>query len=68
MKLKELNDQTLEDPGDWPLVIKILVFLILAAAIIGAGYYFDVKEQYLDLDQVVAKEQRLRDEFERKQA
>ena len=68
MKLKELNDLTLEDAGDWPLVIKLLVFLILAAAIIGAGYYFDVKEQYLDLDQVVAKEQRLRDEFERKQA
>ena len=68
MELKELNDLTLEDAGDWPLVIKLLVFLILAAAIVGAGYYFDIKDQYLDLDQVLAKEQDLRDEFERKQA
>ena len=68
MELKEINDLTLEDAGDWPLVIKLLVFLILAAGIIGAGYYFDVKDQYLALDQVVAKEQRLRAEFERKQA
>ena len=68
MELKELNDLTLEDAGDWPLVIKLLVFLILAAGIIGAGYYFDVKDQYLALDQVVAEEQSLRAEFERKQA
>lgn len=68
MELREINDLRLEDAGDWPLVIKLLVFLILASAIIGAGYYFDVKDQYMELDRVVAREMNLREEFERKQA
>lgn len=68
MDLQELNDLSLEDAGDWPVIIKLLVVLILAGGIIGAGYYFDVSDQYLALQEVEAKELDLREEFERKQA
>ncbi len=68
MDLQEFNDLSLEDAGDWPFVIKLLVFLVLAGGIIGAGYYFDVKDQYMALERVEAQELDLRDEFERKQA
>jgi len=68
MDLQEINDLSLEDAGDWPFVIKLLVFLVLAGGIIGAGYYFDVKDQYMALERVEAQELDLRDEFERKQA
>ena len=68
MDLQELNDLSLEDAGNWPVIIKLLVFLVLASAIIGAGYYFYVKDQYVALERVVTTELDLRDEFERKQA
>jgi type IV pilus assembly protein PilO len=68
MDLQELNDLSLEDAGNWPGIIKLLVFLVLACGIIGAGYYFYVKDQYIALERVVAEELDLRDEFERKQA
>ena len=53
---------------DWPAIVKALVFLVLAGGIIGAGYYFDVSDQYLALEDVERKELDLRTEFERKQA
>ncbi len=68
MDLQELNDLSLEDAGDWPVIIKLLVVLILTGGIIGAGYYFDINDQYLALQEVEAKELDLRKEFERKQA
>lgn len=68
MDLQELNELSLKDAGDWPVIVKMLLFLILAGGIVGAGYYFDVKDQYLTLEQVEKKELDLRSEFERKQA
>lgn len=68
MNLQEFNDLSLEDAGDWPVVIKLVVFLVLAGGIIGAAYYFDVKDQYMALERVEAQELDLRGEFERKQA
>ncbi len=68
MDLQEFNDLSLDNAGDWPVIIKLLVFLILAGGSIGAGYYFYTKDQYLALDKVEKVELDLRQEFERKQA
>lgn len=68
MDLQELNDLSLDNAGEWPAIVKLLVFLLLAGGIVGAGYYFDTKDQYLALDKVERVELDLREEFERKQA
>lgn len=68
MDFQDFSDLSLDNAGEWPAVIKLLVFLILAGGIVGAGYYFDTKDQYIALGQVEKVELDLRDEFERKQA
>ena len=68
MDLSELNDLTLDNIGEWPAVIKGILVLIVCGAIIGAGYYYHMKDQYLALEKVEKEEQALRQEFERKQA
>ncbi len=68
MDLSELNDLTLDNIGEWPAVIKGILVLIVCGAIIGAGYYYHMKDQYLALENVEKEEQALRHEFERKQA
>lgn len=68
MDLSELNDLTLENIGEWPALIKGIVVLVICGAILGAGYYYHMKDVYLDLEKVEKEEQALRQEFERKQA
>ncbi|MBK8507770.1 MAG: type 4a pilus biogenesis protein PilO [Candidatus Competibacteraceae bacterium] len=69
MKLSEinLNDFDLREAGDWPLAGKlVLVFLVLAAAL-GAAYYFFTSDQLAELDRVTKEEQQLRQDFIEKQ-
>jgi len=44
------------------------VLLVIFGAILGVGYYYHMRELYLDLDKVEKEEVALRQEFERKQA
>ena len=46
--------------------VKIVLVLLLAAAIVGAGFYLFTKNQLADLDKVQAKEMELRGIFETK--
>jgi len=69
VKLSEinLNDFDLREAGDWPLAGKlVLVFLVLAAAL-GAAYYFFTSDQLAELDRVTKEEQQLRQDFIEKQ-
>lgn len=68
MDLSEINDLSFENIGDWPPLIKVLLALVLSGALVGAGYYYHMKDQYLALQQVEKKEKELRQEFESKQA
>ncbi len=68
MDLSELNELSLDNIGEWPSLIKGLVMVFVFAAIVGAGYYYHVKELYADLEKAVQTEKSLRTEFEKKQA
>ena len=57
MKLSELQNLDPKNIGSWPAVIRALVVLILCAAVLGAGYYFDTKDQMVSLERVEATEQ-----------
>ena len=68
MNLQELNELDFSNVGDWPLAVKLIMVLLLCLAL-GAGWYFyDIKEQYAQLEKVERKELELREEFESKQA
>ncbi len=68
MTLDELNDLDLSDIGEFPLVIKLVIVLLLSAGLVVGLYYYDIEKQYLRLDKEVKVEKSLRDEFETKQA
>jgi type IV pilus assembly protein PilO len=53
--------------GNWPGPLKGLVILILCAAVLGAGYWFDTKEQLVRLADAQEKEVELKKTFEFKQ-
>ena len=68
MNLEELNELDLNDIGEFPFIVKLIIILIICVGI-GAGvYYYDTKEQFVRLERVQAQEAELKREFEDKQA
>ncbi len=53
--------------GNWPGPIKGVVILVLCAALLGAGYWFDTKDQLVVLETAQEKETELKSVFEIKQ-
>jgi len=53
--------------GNWPGAIKAIVILVLCAAVLGAGYWFDTRAQLTRLSEAQAKEVDLKKTFEFKQ-
>jgi type IV pilus assembly protein PilO len=66
MKLSDLNNLDINNIGGWPVPIKLVVVLLLVAAIGGAGYYFDTQHMIADLKKTEAREVELRRTFEQK--
>lgn len=68
MNMQELNELDFGNIGDWPVIVKVLLVLILCA-LVGVGWYFyDIEGQYLALDRTEKIEVELRQDFEAKQA
>ncbi len=65
--LSELQNIDYENVGSWPPVIKGLAIIILCAAVLGLGYWFDTKAQLEELDKARTKENSLKKTFETKQ-
>jgi type IV pilus assembly protein PilO len=66
--LDELNDLDLSDIGEFPLVIKLIIVLILSVGLVVGLYYYDIEKQFKRLEKEVKVETSLRQEFETKQA
>jgi type IV pilus assembly protein PilO len=68
MNMQELNELDFSNIGDWPLIVKAILILILCG-LVGAGWYFlYTEDQYVELERVEKVEQELRQDFEIKQA
>jgi type IV pilus assembly protein PilO len=68
MTLDDLRRLNIRDIGNWPLVPKAAVLLLLFLAIVAAGAFFDWKDQFEALDKALAEETKLRDQFAQKKA
>ncbi|WP_375172520.1 type 4a pilus biogenesis protein PilO [Marinobacter sp.] len=62
----DINDLDVNNAGIWPAPIKAIVILIVVGLILGGGYWFLVKDQYVRLEQVERTEQDLRKKYEQK--
>jgi len=65
---EELRSLDPNDIGSWTRRVKIFMAGVLCIAIVAAGYYFIIKDMFVDLDVVKKKEEQLRATFLEKKA
>lgn len=56
------------EPGEWPLWLKVVTAVAICIAVWAAGYYFIIKDKQAQLEQLEQKETELKTAFEYKQA
>jgi type IV pilus assembly protein PilO len=59
-EFKHLNPK---DPGTWPALPKVVALVGMLAAILGAAYFIDWQGQIEELDQGIAQEAKLKDDY-----
>lgn len=62
----DLADLDFNNAGSWPGPIKVIAGILLAAAVLFAGYKFHLEDIQVQLDQQHLEEQSLRDQFSSK--
>ena len=69
MKLSEINLNELDfnEIGVWPWPAKAILLVVVFAAVVAAGWYFDWQDQQERLEQVQSQEDQLRTQFEIRQ-
>ncbi len=67
MELSSLSELDFNESGEWPLPIKIVAIILLAALVWGGGYYFLMKDKQAELETLEHTEVQLKKEFVTKQ-
>lgn len=60
----DINDLDVESIGTWPMVIKVIVWVIVLVVVLALGYFYDVAELQENLAREQQKEQELRTQFD----
>ncbi len=66
MDLSQLNELDLSNIANWPLPARVVVIGMIFIAVLGLGYWLDVKEQGVRLEKAEQQEAELRQTFETK--
>jgi type IV pilus assembly protein PilO len=64
---EQFSDLDPDNIGNWPILVRSIIVLLVCAAVLGGGYYFDTQHQQVELDGVVAEEANLWSTIEQKQ-
>lgn len=67
MDLRAINEVDFRNLGEAPGVVRGGIILLIIGALVGAGYWYFIKDQIVELEQGEARELALRAEFEEKQ-
>ena len=62
----DINELDFNNAGSWPGLIKAIVCIVIFSGLVFGGYWFLVKDQYVQLDRVAAEEQKLKAQYEQK--
>lgn len=65
--LSALNNIDYNDVARWPLALKVIAIILLSGAVLGAGIWFDTRNQLDVLEKASKKEVALKKEFANKQ-
>ena len=67
MSMSDLNNLSLDNLGSWPMPVKIAGGILIIAAIVIGGWYYDITELNVKFDNVEKEESELKLAFEAKQ-
>ena len=67
MSMSDLNNLSLDNLGSWPMPVKIAGGILVIAAIVIGGWYYDITELNVKFDNVEKEEIDLKLAFEAKQ-
>lgn len=67
MNLADLQKLDPAEIGSWPLPIRLVIFALIFAAVLVAGYMFLIKDRLIELERAESREAQLRQEFDTKQ-
>ena len=68
MEMPSLNELDINEPGEWPQLIKIVAIALFCIVVLIAGYYMVIENKQVELAGLEQKEQDLKIDFEKKQA
>lgn len=60
------NNLDFNQAGNWPIGVKAIVYILVFAIVVGAGLHFLVRDKHDALEKEIAKEQDLKNEYQRK--
>jgi type IV pilus assembly protein PilO len=66
MDLSQLNELDFSNIANWPLPARVFVIGIIFVAVLGLGYWLDIKDQGIRLEKAESQESELRLAFEAK--
>ncbi len=67
MNISDINNLDFNNAGNWPAPVKAVAIVLLCAGVVGAGYWFDTKEQLAALEKAERVEVEKKEIFENKQ-
>ena len=60
------NNMDINTAGNWPVGVKVVVYLLILVIVVYAGIHFYVSEKHVQLEREIQKESQLKQEFEKK--
>jgi type IV pilus assembly protein PilO len=68
MTLDDLKSIDINDPGSWPMPVKIAAIVVICVVLLFAGYWFLIADEIAQYEQEQAKETTLKDQYLSKKA
>jgi type IV pilus assembly protein PilO len=62
----DVNDLDFENIGSWPFPVKLFVWVVILAALLGVGYKYHIEGLQLQLASEEKREEQLKKDFEKK--
>ena len=62
----DINDLDLNNIGSWPAAVRVIVCVLLTAAVLALGYNFHLSDMQAQLEQQAAEEETLKQQFSTK--
>ncbi len=60
------NDLDFNNAGNWPVGVKIIVYILLFAVLVAIGVYFFIVDKHEDVEREIGKETQLKQQLESK--